>query len=73
MIEVKHTPTAHDANSYTIVGDSINGLLDECLKRIRPQSKEYYRKEIESDLNIKGKSIIDRHAGMGTFYTIIFK
>ena len=71
MIEVTHTPTAHDPNSYTIKGSSVIELLNECLKRIRPKSQAFYKKEIESDLYKNGTSIIDRHAGMGSFYTVI--
>ena len=73
MIEVSHAPTSHDTNSYTIVGDSINELIEECLKRIRPQSKEFYKKELRKDLESKNKSLIDRHAGMGVFYKVIME
>ena len=70
MINVNHTPTETDTNSYTIVGDSIDGLIEECLKRIRSKSHDFYKAELMNDLKGKGKSIIDRHAGMGNFYIV---
>ena len=73
MVKVKHTPTPHDANSYTIVGDSIDELTEECLKRIRAKSQDYYRVELENDLKKSNQSLIDRHAGMGSYYKVKFQ
>ena len=56
-----------------ISGSSIHNLTIECIKRIRSQSKHYYEKELLNDLNLKGCSLIDRHAGNGIFYKVILK
>ena len=71
MIEVNHTPTKTDQSSYKITGASVDDLIDECMKRIRPQSKEFYKRELKKDLTKHGISLIDRHAGMGSYYTVI--
>lgn len=70
---IKHTPTNTDTNSYTIIGDSIDELIEECLKRIRPQSKDFYKSELRKDLEAKNTTLIDRHAGMGSYYKVILK
>ena len=57
-------------NSYEIVGDSIEELIEESLKRIRNQSQEYYKKELRKDLDEKGFTYIDIHAGMGNRYKV---
>ena len=71
MIEVKHAPTKTDQGSYKITGASVDKLIDECMKRIRPQSKDFYKRELTKDLNNNGISLIDRHAGMGLYYTVV--
>lgn len=70
MISVSHKPTQNDTNSYLIEGDSVDLVVTECLKRIRTQSQSFYAKELLSDLTKSGKSMIDRHAGMGSFYNV---
>lgn len=73
MIEVNHKPATHDENCYEIVGDSIDELVNDGVNRVRAQSKGYYRKELKRDLWMNGISWIDRHAGMGSSYTVILK
>lgn len=70
MLKVNHTPTPHDSKSYTIEGDDVDTLIDACLSRIRPQSKDFYEKQLRSDLDKCTKSLIDRHAGMGIYYNV---
>ena len=71
MVEFNHTPTEHDPNSYTVIGDSIDEIIDKCLPRIRNMSTEFYKRELRKDLEQKGKSHIDRHAGNGNLYKVI--
>ncbi len=73
MVEINHTPTQDDPNSYTVVGDSVDEIIDRCLQRIRPMSSEFYEKELYKDLQQKGESLIDRHAGNGNFYKVILQ
>jgi hypothetical protein len=70
VIKITHTPQTHTENSYRMVGDSVDELVEECLKRIRPQSKGFYKKELRNDLETSGKSLIDVHAGMGNSYNV---
>lgn len=70
MVEINHTPTEDDPNSYEVIGDSIDEIVNECIPRIRQKSKKFYKEHLEKDLNNKGKSLIDRHAGNGNFYTV---
>lgn len=71
MVEINHTPTQDDPNSYTVIGDSIEEIIDNCIPRIRQKSKEFYKTHLRNDLHGKGKSLIDRHAGNGNFYKVI--
>lgn len=70
MVEIKHTPTQDDPNSYTVIGDSIDEIIDKCIPRIRQKSKAFYEEHLRNDLENKGKSLIDRHAGSGNFYKV---
>jgi hypothetical protein len=73
MILITHTPQNLSYNRYTIECSDIDLLIDDCIKRIRPQSKEYYKKELRIDLIKNKKSMIDVHAGMGISYIINLK
>lgn len=70
MITITHTPKNLSYNRYTIECSDIDLLIDDCVKRIRPQSKLYYQKELRIDLKNKKESMIDVHAGMGVSYII---
>ena len=70
MIKISHTPQNLSYNRYTIESDNIDLLIEDCVKRIRPQSKLYYKKELRIDLENKKESMIDVHAGMGVSYII---
>lgn len=70
MIDINQTPTDHTQNSYEMVGDSVDELIEECLKRIRNQSQAYYKKELRKDLEKRGFTYIDVHAGMGNSYKV---
>lgn len=57
-------------NHLLIEGDCINELVDYSLSRVRSISKEYYKKEIRKDLELRGYSWIDYHAGIKNYYEI---
>lgn len=73
MVEINHTPTEDDPNRYTVIGESIDEIVDKCIPRIRQKSKDFYQKELRKDLEEKGDSIIDRHAGNGNLYKVILR
>lgn len=70
MILITHTPQNLSYNRYTIESSNIDLLIEDCIKRIRPQSKIYYQKELRIDLEKNKISMIDVHAGMGISYII---
>ncbi len=70
MVTITHTPQNLSYNRYTIECNDLDLLIDDCVKRIRPQSKLYYEKELRIDLLTNKKSMIDVHAGMGVSYII---
>lgn len=73
MVSISHTPQNLSYNRYTIECSDIDLLIDECIKRIRPQSKKYYESELKKDLLRSKKSLIDAHAGMGISYVVLLK
>ena len=73
MVIITHTPQNLSYNRYTIECSDINLLIDDCVKRIRPQSKLYYEKELKIDLEKNKTSMIDVHAGMGISYIVNLK
>lgn len=70
MIKITHTPKNLSYNRYTIECSDIDLLIEDCVKRLRPQSKEYYKKELRIDLEKNKICMIDAHAGMGISYVI---
>ena len=70
MVITTHTPQNLSYNRYTIECSDIYLLIEDCVKRIRPQSKLYYEKELRIDLENKKLSMIDVHAGMGVSYIV---
>ena len=70
MIEQYHTPEPHKISSYKITGNTIQELVDFIIPRIRSSSQKFYKREVRIDLENKGMSIIDSHAGQGTCYKI---
>jgi len=73
MITITHTPKNLSYNRYTIECSDIELLINDCVKRIRPQSKLYYQKELRIDLIKNKTSMIDVHAGMGVSYIVNLK
>jgi len=71
MVKITHTPQNLSYNRYTIESDNIEELILNCVSRIRINSKDYYEKELRIDLENKGKSLIDVHAGVGISYVVI--
>lgn len=70
MVTLTHIPEEYSDNRYVISGENIDELVSACLVRIRERSKAYYREELYKDLNEKGCSMIDLHAGMGSVYRV---
>lgn len=71
MLNIKHEPTKDFHGNYVVEVDSIDNAIKELIPRIRKQSQEFYTKNIREELEKKGNTIIDQHAGNGSFYSII--
>jgi hypothetical protein len=70
MLNIKHEPLKDFHSNYVVEVDSIDNAIKELIPRIRKQSQEFYTKNIREDLEKKGNTIIDQHAGNGSFYSI---
>jgi len=57
-------------NQCDVVGDDIDEIVEAMILRVRPQSKEFYRKELRRDLERNGESLVDVHAGGGIHYRV---
>ncbi len=55
---------------YLLTGSNIDNLVEDALKRVRSISKDFYKKELRKELEQKGESKIDRHAGMGQYIKV---
>ncbi len=64
--------TIRSDRKVLIKGDNIDEIIQFSLPLIRPQSKEFYKREIRSDLEKQSFSWIDVHAGMKITYDILF-
>jgi hypothetical protein len=73
MVNITHTPAPLSYNRYTIECSDLEVLIQDCINRIRPQSKAYYKAELRDDLIKHKKSLIDAHAGLGISYIVILK
>ena len=71
MLNIKHEPTKDFHNNYVVEANSIDEVVSEMIPRIRKQSQEFYKKNIREELERKGNTIIDQHAGNGIFYSIV--
>lgn len=71
MLNIKHEPTKDFHSNYVVEVDSIDNAIKELIPRIRKQSQDFYTKNIREELEKKGNTIIDQHAGNGSFYSII--
>lgn len=71
MVIIKHEPTKDFHSNYVVEVDSIDNAIKELIPRIRKQSQDFYNKNIYEELKRKGKTIIDQHAGNGSFYSIM--
>lgn len=71
MLNIKHEPTKDFYNNFLVEVDSIDTAIKELIPRIRKQSQDFYIKNICEELEKKGNTIIDQHAGNGSFYSII--
>lgn len=70
MLNIKHEPLKDFHNNYVVEVSNIDEAISEMLPRIRKQSQDFYRKNIREELERKGNTIIDQHAGNGIFYSI---
>lgn len=73
MINVTKISEDNGLETYLIEGASLEPLVEECLKRIRQQSKAFYKESLREDLQRSQESHIDRHAGMGNLYKVKLK
>ncbi len=71
MLNIKHQPTKDFHSNYVVEVDTIDNAIKELIPRIRKQSQDFYDKNIREELERKGNTIIDQHAGNGSFYSII--
>jgi hypothetical protein len=71
MLNIKHEPTKDFHSNYVVEVDSIENAIKELIPRIRKHSQDFYAKNIREELERKGNTIIDQHAGNGSFYSII--
>ena len=51
-------------------GYTPSDIIDTLLPLIRGRSQDFYRKELREDLERDGYSIVDVHAGQGTYYRV---
>jgi hypothetical protein len=72
MVETLHAGREKTENDLMIIGDDINEIVAYCLPKIIPKSRPFYKRELQSDLENGHRSMIDVHAGMGTFYSVIY-
>jgi hypothetical protein len=70
MIREFHQPQSFNYHRYVIISDDIKEVLSFVIPRIRQSSQEYYSNEIVKDLNEKGFTLIDAHAGQSNNYLI---
>lgn len=70
MLKIIHVPSKNFHNDYIVEATSIDAVISEVLPRIRKKSQDFYKKSIRKDLENKGETIVDQHAGNGIFYTI---
>ena len=66
----KDTGQINGVATAEITGSDISEIVAECMPFVRQKSKAFYEKDIAEELQKKGETIIDRHAGSGTFYTV---
>lgn len=70
MIEV--TEQAHPPGKPNVVveGDSIDEIVSYMRDRIRPQSLEFYMREMPKCLAKDGEDIVDMHAASGRLHIL---
>jgi len=73
MLNIIHHPIKDCHSNYVVEVRSIDEAITEMIPRIRKQSQDFYTKNIREQLELNGCTIIDRHAGNGSFYTITLK
>jgi len=70
MITETFCPIQNNSSRYEVVSDNIEELITFMLPRIRSQSRAFYEREIKLDLLATKESLVDSHAGHGTFYIL---
>ena len=71
MLNIKHKPLKDFHSNYVVEVSTINEAISEMIPRIRKQSQDFYTKNLREELEKKGSTIIDQHAGNGSFYSTI--
>ena len=61
MIKTDYTKTGN-TTVRVISSDSIDEVIESVVPTIREQSQNFYKRELQSDLEQAGESIIDHHA-----------
>lgn len=73
-IKIDHKPIKQRSgdwnNNYEIIGNNIDELVEYSLSKVREKSKDFYKRWIRQNLEEKGESFIDRHAGIDNTYSI---
>ena len=67
---MKKMDEQNGVETYLLTGSNIDDLVEDALKRVRSISKDFYREELRKDLEQKGESKIDCHAGMGQYIKV---
>lgn len=66
MIKTEFKEQGH-TTVQTFICDDIEEAIERIVPHIRPQSKNFYKKELREELQRDGESIVDHHAiGMHT-------
>lgn len=72
MTTIKLYPQKYYRSYYIVNTNDIDEVIAEMKSRIRPISWSFYYGNIRHELEEKGRTIVDQHAGMGNFYEIIY-
>ena len=73
MSNIKHVPTINFYNNYVVEVQTIEEALETLIPKIRQKSQQFYSEHIKNQLQEKGSTLIDRHAGNGCFYQVFLK
>jgi len=69
-MKIENKPEQYCSDNYVVEVDSIEDAIKNIIPRIRIKSQAFYTENIRKELVKKGNTIIDRHAGGGSYYSI---